>query len=168
MLKKHSFEDKLRSDAEEELRTLRETTRDPARKKTWSTANGREIRYCNMSNTHLLNTIHFLRRAEFSEAVGQIAFASRLEIEMPDEVACELGDRKVEELYPAYKYLMKEARRRKLAVNRWCPKCQYFHAEGQKYCKEEFCAPCARRHPVPVSVFHAAKMRCNAEFAGEE
>jgi hypothetical protein len=161
MLKHDQFEDTLLSKVAREMRDLRKLCRRPARKKTWKAANGRRIRYVDMTDSHLLNTIHYLRRAEFLDACEELRDMSRHG--MDEDVSPELANRKTADVYPAYKYLMKEANKRELEVDLWCSKCQRYHDRGQTECVTEFCEACNKAHPVPINHYHAAKLQCLAK-----
>jgi hypothetical protein len=94
-------------------------------KTTWFQRDGTPIKIKDMSDSHLYNTIKMLERLfkQYSINLGEIwAIGSMLQGEMAQMAFEEDFDRLLEEevsidrRFPSYPYLIKEAKRRKLAI----------------------------------------------------
>lgn len=86
-------------------------------KKTWVTRNGVPIPVRKMTDSHLFNTIRFLRRSAFMRIMAEVI---RMPEDVPDEVVDELAamsdDEYLTRRIPTFRAMMKEAVKRKLQI----------------------------------------------------
>ena len=96
--------------------------------KLWKTKDGRKIRICDMSDSHLINTIKFLNRAAENVRNEEINAAESMSFSLQGEMALDAIDAEIRWLYDSrpdaanywriYKNLMDDVYRRNLKLTK--------------------------------------------------
>lgn len=89
--------------------------------KVWTTKDGTRVRICDMTDSHLCNTIRFLQRAHDRAVTDAFAFASLFDGESmasyyADQDADNAAQSTPDDVFPLYSDLLAEAERRGLKV----------------------------------------------------
>jgi len=90
-----------------------------ARTKVWTTKAGEKVRVCDMTDSHLVNTIRWLQRAEFANGFALASLPGpngEHAQDAHDEWIRELAEREPGDVWPIYDDMVEEARERGL---RW-------------------------------------------------
>lgn len=86
----------------------------------WTCKDGTRVRICDMSDTHLLNTIRMLRRADRAELNSAYSVEMTLQGEIAQDcIARDIRDMEenpLEDRLPIYDLLTRDAERRKLKL----------------------------------------------------
>ena len=89
----------------------------------WKTADGRKVSICDMTDSHLNNTVACLERKILEYHYREIAYASTLLVAMTGEIACDTLESQIMAMeedgpeYPDIYYCMLEDQRRRDFIN---------------------------------------------------
>lgn len=96
----------------------------------WTTRDGRKVRLCDMADSHLLNTIKYLKKRTEARLAAEIALGYRVLCGLQGEMAQLCVEQDLDRLesedpesfllehFPLYEKLLLEAERRKLPIGK--------------------------------------------------